>query len=375
MEPDFPKRTYSSQEKISRASLTLPFLGKDNLSTFAPFRSFDPRQASPIGSLWRRILAFAVDSLILYVVGRIVGATFFDTLSRLGLWGHLLGFILALAYFATLDSGVGGGQTLGKRLLRLRVVNAQGNTIPWGRSAVRYVILATPYFLTGPRDPAGISTWLVPFLIIFTTLGIGGSTLYLVIFNRRTRQGLHDIAIGTYVVDSIVSGPLKAEPICGAHGWVIGFFLCLIAFTALSKGIDIEWQHRSGHVSPRLIDERLIEKLDDVQTAKVLLWRPTQLDGSVLANVLPKKTGRITVEWKGEMGAREALADQVASLILQNDPGAQKQDLIRIEVGRSYDLGIAFGNDYQNFTHTPEEWHQRALTPLPDAAPVPMPQQ
>lgn len=117
------------------------------MSTYAPFTSFDPRQADPIGSLWRRFSAFVIDGLILYAVGRSVGAVFFSSLAQLGPWGHLLGFSIALAYFATLDSRVGGGQTLGKRLLRLRVVNAQGSTIPWARSAVRYVIIAIPYFL------------------------------------------------------------------------------------------------------------------------------------------------------------------------------------------------------------------------------------
>jgi hypothetical protein len=32
---------------------------------------------------------------------------------------------------------------------------------------------------------------------------------------------------------------------------------------------------------------------------------------------------------------------------------------MRIEIGRSYSLGIASGNDYQSFTHTPGEWNQR----------------
>ena len=341
------------------------------MSTYAPFTSFDPRQADPIGSLWRRFSAFVIDGLILYAVGRSVGAVFFSSLAQLGPWGHLLGFSIALAYFATLDSRVGGGQTLGKRLLRLRVVNAQGSTIPWARSAVRYVIIAIPYFLLGPKDPAEISTWIIPFLIIFITLGIGGSTLYLLAFNRRTRQGLHDIAVGTYVVDPAVSGPLKTEPIWAAHWGVIGSFLFLIAFTALSKGIDIEWQHKTGHVSQRLQDERRIEQLGGVQTAEAQLWVPIQLDGGAFANFLPKKKdARITVEWNGEMADREAFADQVAAIILQNDPRAQKQDVIQIKVGRRYDLGIASGNDYQSFTHTFEEWHQRAFGPLPDATPL-----
>jgi uncharacterized RDD family membrane protein YckC len=147
---------------------------------------------------------------MLYAAGRIVGAAFFNTLSRLGQWALLLGFSLALAYFGTLESYVGGGQTLGKRLLQLKIVNPQGKLIPWERAAARYTIFAVPYFLIDPSLTAVRTTWIIPFLIIFTTLGVGGSTLYLLVFNRRTRQGLHDLVVGTYVVNSRVSGPLRA---------------------------------------------------------------------------------------------------------------------------------------------------------------------
>ncbi len=192
------------------------------MSADTPFNSFDPLQAHFVGSLWRRALAFAVDGLLLYAVGRIVGAVFFNTLSRMGPWGLLLGFSLALTYFATLDSRLGGGQTLGKRLLSLRVVNAQGQLIPWERSVVRYTIFALPIFFTDPSLPAVRTTWIIPFLIIFVTLGVGGSTLYLLVFNRHTRQGLHDLAVGTYVVESGVSRPLKTAPIWSMHWWVMG---------------------------------------------------------------------------------------------------------------------------------------------------------
>ena len=344
------------------------------MSTDTALISINPGQVRSVGPLWRGAIAFVVDGLILYAVGRIGGAICFNSLSLLGLWGHLLGFILALVYFATLDSDVGGGQTIGKRLLQLRLVNALGNTIGWERSAVRFVIFAIPYFLTGPQDLAKISIWLIPFLIIFITLGIGGSTLYLVIFNRRTRQGLHDIAAGTYVVDAVASGPLTTEPIWAAHLGVIGSYLLLIAFTALSKGLDIEWQHKTGYVSQRSKDEHLIESLGGVQTAETQFWVPIQSERSAFSSFLPKKKdGRITVEWNGRLPDREAFANQVAAIILQNDPRAQNQDVIQIKVGRRYDLGIASGNNYQSFTHTPEEWHKRVFGIVPDAPSSPEP--
>jgi uncharacterized RDD family membrane protein YckC len=190
-------------------------------STKVPFILFDSSSVRPIGLLRNRILAFIVDSLILYVVGHIVGAAFFDRLSMLGQWGRAFGFCIALVYFVSLESRVGGGQTLGKRLFWLRVVNAQGGLITWKRAAIRYMICAIPFFLVGPRYTMNYIAFGVSALITFIELGVGGALLYLLIFNRRTGQGLHDLAVGTYVVESSVPGPLQTRPIWGFHWSVI----------------------------------------------------------------------------------------------------------------------------------------------------------
>jgi uncharacterized RDD family membrane protein YckC len=347
---------------------------KVSLSPNAPFILLYLPEAHHIGSLWRRTFAFVVDGLILYTVGHIVGSACFDTLSRLGHWAHLLGFCLALAYFSTLESSIGGGQTIGKRLLRLRVVDTQGSLINWGKAAVRYTICAAPYFLNGVRYPEEVTTWVVISLIIFIELGVGGASLYLLTFNNRTRQALHDVAVGTYVADSSLPGPFKTEPIWGLHWAVISGFMTLIAFAALSKGINIDWRQKSGYVSQTLSDERLIEKLGGVRAAKVILWTPVQSDRSAYGNFISKKIpSKITVQWTGETVAREAFANQVAGIILKSDPRAEKQDVIRVEVGRSYSLGFASGNDYQSFSHTPAEWRQLVSGTPTDARPVAQP--
>jgi len=52
----------------------------------------------------------------------LIGATLFDQLSHLGGWGRLVGFCIAILYFGTLNSVVGKGQTLGKRILKIHVI-------------------------------------------------------------------------------------------------------------------------------------------------------------------------------------------------------------------------------------------------------------
>jgi uncharacterized RDD family membrane protein YckC len=88
-----------------------------------------------------------MDALILGLVGWCIGDFFFDTLSQLGPWGRLLGFLIGVPYFAMMESSVGGGQSVGKRWLKLRVVDAQGSTLSFERSFARYTVFSAPFFL------------------------------------------------------------------------------------------------------------------------------------------------------------------------------------------------------------------------------------
>ncbi len=98
-----------------------------------------------VGSLWRRIVAAIVDAVIVGAAGSLIAIPFFDAFSRLGIWGPVLGFCMAVPYFAILNSRIGNGQTLGKKWMHLQVVDAQGNPISFGKSLLRYGILAGAY--------------------------------------------------------------------------------------------------------------------------------------------------------------------------------------------------------------------------------------
>ncbi|GAB3347318.1 RDD family protein [Lysobacter tyrosinilyticus] len=93
---------------------------------------------SPVSGFWRRLAAFAIDSVVLGVFGMIAGFAMFDTLAQLGPYGRLLGFAVALLYFGVLNSRIGGGQTLGKRALSIRAVTLDGQLMSVPRSLLRY---------------------------------------------------------------------------------------------------------------------------------------------------------------------------------------------------------------------------------------------
>jgi len=155
-----------------------------------------------ISGFWRRIGALFIDTLILGFAGFALGQVLESTFVEIGAWGRLIGFAIALVYFGVMNSSISKGQTVGKKVLKIKVVDSSGEPISLARSFVRYSVLAIPFSLNGAHftNEALLSYLIYPFsLIVFGGLF---SILYLYIFNRVTRQSLHDLAVGTYVVNS-----------------------------------------------------------------------------------------------------------------------------------------------------------------------------
>lgn len=69
----------------------------------------------------------------------------------------------------------------------------------------------------------------IVFTLISITVSVAiGATMYLIVFNRPRRQGVHDLAVGSFVADADMIGPLKLEPTWKMH-WVILGVLGILA--------------------------------------------------------------------------------------------------------------------------------------------------
>ena len=290
-------------------STFVPPIAGDSLSPAIPVRP-----GRPVGALWRRALAFFIDTIIIGLPVEVVAWVFFDKFSQLGAWGRLVGFCLALPYFAILDSSIGNGQTLGKRWMNVRVVDANGNPIPFGRALLRYVVFAAPWFLNGIMLPVNATSAAVWTLITLIVFGVGGTTFYLMCFNRRTRQGLHDLVVGSYVADAEVLGPVSVQPIWKMHWVIIGAMAAVISLAGIVLAKKVNgW----GTMSQLLDDMRVVQALPGVQSVGA---EATTVWGSGSKHVLV-----IKVFWTGRYEA-ESFANSVASAVLTHDPTARKYD-------------------------------------------------
>ncbi len=302
---------------------------------------------TPISSFWKRILAMFLDSLVLGVVGMVLGLLFFDKFAQMGVWARLVGFPIAFLYFGILNSAIGNGQSLGKKIMKIRVADRDGKSISLGKSFLRTAILTIPFFLNGAMIPPSI----VMSPVIGTVLGLlifgfGGGIVYLYIFNRKTRQSLHDLIVGSYVVKQEVDGPLMVPTVAPIHYGIVGtLFIAVILFSTV--------------VGPKLAGKGPFPELMDIYQ------RLQAMDGVSVAGINVGKTfgtgGTTTyitanVVMRNKPQSFEQAANETARLILANYPEARNKNFLAVSVVYGFDIGIASGWQRQNFSHSPTEW-------------------
>lgn len=298
-------------------------------------------QKNWIANFWRRIGALFIDALILGFVGFLLGLALEATFIQIGGWGRLIGFGIALAYFGLMNSKLCNGQTIGKRLLNLRVVDLDNHTIPLIKSVLRYIVLAAPFSLNGAQftDEALLSYLMYPLsMIIFGGLF---SIVYLYIFNRVTRQSLHDLATGTLVVNANME---KQEV---GKVWKPHLVIVAVFFVAAAIVPVFTW---------KLAQNKPFKDMLSVQSAlsneQEVTYATVTTSTSTFSTVNEgAKTTYVVAQaiLSSNKVSDVELARKLAAIVIQNYPEAVNKDTLRINLTYGYDIGI--WSQWSNHTH------------------------
>lgn len=135
-----------------------------------------------IVSIGERILAFLIDAFVLYLyamlvsqIGRLISYAYDDSWTQRGLMGLIF---LPAMFYSMLMHSVFNGRTVGKMLLKMRVVRVDGTPVHWSNYLTRWMLRL-------------VDIWIV-----------SGSVGLLTILFSEKRQRLGDAAAGTVVIST-----------------------------------------------------------------------------------------------------------------------------------------------------------------------------
>ena len=301
-----------------------------------------------IAGFWGRIAAFTIDTLILGTVGLLIGLFTVDYLVQLEELGVLVGFGIALAYFGSMNSRISNGQTLGKMVLRIRVVDVNNDSISVGRSFVRSSVLCIPYFLGGvsfgSSDTAQIGNRALSVIMVGGLLSIA----YLYIFNQATRQSLHDLAVRSFVARSDHQrGPIN--PFWAGHYGVAGAIFLFTAMTFMPGRTYAP----SEPVAALVEASELLEADPVVLSAVVSDTRMIKILNDSGAIESARVGARLVL--KEDLITDANTAQQFARLLVTAYKPTMERDLILITLAYGYDIGIAASWKSQMHRFEPSE--------------------
>lgn len=152
--------------------------------------------------LWLRLVTDSLDAIFLGIFGYfIIIVPFRKIVYDLGDAGVLIGLGVAFLYFGLLQSSLGNGQSLAKKIFKFQVLRMDGSYMPLPVSFLRYAVIAVIFYGWAisevfPQLANHIVLYFALFaLIICLFLG----TIILVAFHPLKR-GLHDLIAGSVVV-------------------------------------------------------------------------------------------------------------------------------------------------------------------------------
>ena len=302
----------------------------------------EKEQEKWICGFWRRIGALFIDSLVLGIFGYILGLFLEDLFVQLGGWGRFIGLVVSLTYFGVMNSALSNGQTIGKKLLNIRVVDASNSTISLPKSFLRYSFIAVPFSLNGAQFTNEVLLSYLMYPLSFIIFGGLFSISYLYIFNRATRQSLHDLAVGTYVVNTEIS-PEALPAVWKPHLAVVAVLFTIASLTPIFTGNLAESEPFKGLVAV----QDTINDNESIKFSTVSKGTNTfTSSGSGTTTTTFVKTQAFLYTNNVEDAN---LAKHIAQIIITTYPESLEKDVIQVTLIYGYDIGIT--SNWNSFNH------------------------
>jgi uncharacterized RDD family membrane protein YckC len=199
------------------------------VASAAPEANLPPSKV--LAGPWKRFCSCFLDSILLFCVVmalllcRFGGPALSNSnmnVTRIGGW------LVSIIYYVVLQSRIGGGQSLGQRPIKIRVVGRSGEPLSVGMSLLRYAVMPLAMMALGaslvllPHNEGNVAMMFGG--IIFLSV----ANPYLMLFNRNTGQAIYDVISGAYVVCEGREKNAAALPAIWSVHWALLLALLLL---------------------------------------------------------------------------------------------------------------------------------------------------
>lgn len=313
-----------------------------------------------IAGFWSRFIAFFIDGAIVSIPLFIFGFLFKDISFSLGPNGIFLGYGLFILYWGIFNSELKRGQTIGKRALKITVVDQHSSYLTIKTSFLRAFILGVILIL-GEWTYSSFGFPIVG--VIISLIGSVGMVvlLYGLIFNRTTRQGTHDLIVKSYVIK--IPPMADAEPFSMPQKHKRFMMGISIVVALISIGSTLYSTPTFGIIENDEWDEIValqaeLQEKEGVFSAGVERLNRTSFNSNVTLEDL-----NITL-WIAEPCGRDRaycdeLVNDTARLAFETFEGIENLDGMKITILNRFDFGIPQGNSAQGAQLTMEDWEAR----------------
>jgi len=292
---------------------------------------------------WIRLLAFLIDSIIIGIVCYGFLLTFRKILSPLGQNIWYIGFFIAGLYFVPYMTRLGKGQTIGKRITRIRVVGEGGKFLTFSQASYRYSILAFFFFSSAISD--SLTTSFRQFAWARAVLGLAGLGLMLgivlLIAFTKEKRGLHDYLARTAVVKAGAPGfrPISETK----HRKAI----TIVILVALALWIPIEALRITfmPEESQQMIGGMQSLGLDD----------PHMFNSTVFGTTDLYVSGHIPYSLITNPMKRDEKFSEVSRYLLLEIPDIESVRYMFITLNSGYTMGIAFYNPSHSMPYSVQD--------------------
>lgn len=302
---------------------------KEAVVTKETIHSNEVVEASAAVVFWKRIGAYYIDTLIvLKIAGLLIGTVGASLWYEIAGYGILAGAVVYLLYFGLMNSVLCGGQTIGKKLFAINVVDKNNEFISVGKSFLRAFIFVVCVYAVGAFSSALVTV--MPEYHIFDIKNIFPLTvllfLYLVfvlifIFNKN-RQTLHDFPVKSFVTSKENTKILYAEK-TDITIIIVSVIIALIFSAPMLAG---------SFAAKNIIKQKTVfpDKLADEM----------HLDVFSYAQYGSEENKNLGIVVRTKDIDNQALADKVGNYILLNSAYASSSKNINVTLKNNYNIGI-----------------------------------